>query len=55
MKTELVYNWFQYFSVEMLQKEFKDAGFMIKAFYADVADGDYSKDHTELAVVAVKR
>jgi cyclopropane fatty-acyl-phospholipid synthase-like methyltransferase len=50
----VIYNWLQYFSIEMLQTEFKSSGFTIKAIYDDVAGSTYSGGHTEFAVVAFK-
>jgi len=52
--SKVVYNWLQHFSVEMLKSEFEKAGFSIKAIYNDVSGSEYSKEHTEFAVVAVK-
>jgi len=50
----VIYNWLQYFSVEMLKSEFEASGLTIKALYDDVAGSGYSGGHTEFAVVAVK-
>lgn len=52
--SKVVYNWLQYFSIEMIKSEFRDAGFTIKELYADVSGSEYSETNTEFAVVAVK-
>ncbi len=52
--SKVIYNWAQYFSIEMLKKEFENSGLTIKAIYNDVAGSEYSEDNTEFAIVAVK-
>ncbi len=52
--SKVIYNWLQYFSIEMLKKEFENSGLTIKAIYNDVAGSKYSENHTEFAIVAVK-
>ncbi len=54
-ETLVVYNWLQYFSVEALKEEFEAAGLKVKALYNDVAGSEYSGNHTEFAIVAVKK
>ena len=49
-----VYNWFQYFSPEMLEKEFGECGFTIEKLYSDVAGSVYDPESSELAIVAKK-
>ncbi|WP_345973962.1 class I SAM-dependent methyltransferase [Sulfurimonas sp. HSL3-7] len=51
----VIYNWLQYYSIDMLKTEFEASGLTINAIYNDVAGSTYSGDHTEFAVVAVKR
>ncbi len=51
---KVVYNWLQYFSIEMIKSEFSEAGFIIKEIYADVSGTEYSESKSEFAVVAVK-
>jgi len=53
-RTRTVYNWLQYFSRESLQLEFSENGFVIEAFYSDVAGTSFDPDSTEFAVVATK-
>ena len=53
-KSYVVYNWFQYFSAEMLKKEFENSGLKIKAIYNDVAGSKFIEEHTEFAIIAVK-
>ena len=52
--SKVVYNWLQYFSIEMLNKEFEDSKLAIKSVYNDVAGSKYSENFTEFAIVAVK-
>lgn len=52
--SKVIYNWLQYFSIEMLKKEFEDSKLTIKAIYNDVAGSEYSDNNTEFAIVAVK-
>ena len=40
-RVRTVYNWLQYFSADMLQQEFAQAGLKVREFYADVAGGEY--------------
>lgn len=51
-RTRTVYNWFQYYSRESLEKEFADCGFKIKNFYADVSGAEFDPNGAEMAVVA---
>jgi cyclopropane fatty-acyl-phospholipid synthase-like methyltransferase len=52
--SKIIYNWLQYFSEDMLKDEFLNSGFKVKAIYDDVAGSEYSSEHTEFAIVAVK-
>lgn len=49
-----IYNWFQYFSVESLRHELKQAGLKIKAVYKNVAGENYIAENSEFAVVIQK-
>jgi len=49
-----VYNWLQYFSPEMLEREFVECGFVIERLYWDVAGSAFDPEATEFAVVANK-
>ena len=49
-----VYNWFQYFAPEDLEREFVEAGFFIKELYSDVAGTPYDRKSGEFAVIAKK-
>lgn len=53
-KTRSVYNWLQYFSVESLNKEFREAGLAIAEVYSDVAGKPYDAEASEFAVIANK-
>jgi len=53
-RTRTVYNWLQYFSPEMIQREFVECGFTIEKLYADVAGSPYDQQAIEFAVVAKK-
>lgn len=53
-RTREVYNWFQHFTPEDLEKEFVTAGFSIKGLYSDVAGSPYDQKSSEFAVIAKK-
>ena len=53
-RTRTVYNWLQYFAPEDLEKAFRDAGFQVEGFYADVAGTPYDPSAEEFAVIAKK-
>lgn len=53
-RTRQVYNWFQHFTPEDLEKEFVAAGFSIKGLYSDVAGSPYDQKSSEFAVIARK-
>lgn len=53
-RTRTVYNWFQCFSPEELEKEFAQCGFAIEAFYSDAAGKPFDPGTREFAVVARK-
>jgi cyclopropane fatty-acyl-phospholipid synthase-like methyltransferase len=50
--TRTVYNWFQYFSPDGLERELVDAGLAIEALYGDVAGSPFDADGPAFAVVA---
>jgi len=52
--TRTVYNWFQYFSSEALEREFVENGFTIEELYSNVAGSPYDSEAGEFAVVAKK-
>jgi len=51
-RTRTVYNWLQYFSPEVLEKEFVECGFTVDRLYSDVAGSTFDPAMTEIAVVA---
>lgn len=55
-RTEIktIYNWLQYYSVESLTEEFREAGLAIAEVYADVAGKPYDAGASEFAVIATK-
>jgi len=53
-RSRTVYNWLQYFSLEALEKEFAESGFLIETAFADVAGAPFDPEGTEFAVVAKK-
>ncbi|HOW54571.1 MAG TPA: class I SAM-dependent methyltransferase [Syntrophorhabdaceae bacterium] len=53
-RTRTVYNWFQYFSIEELEREFAECGFVIEALYSDVAGKPFDLCSKEFAIVASK-
>lgn len=53
-RTRTVYNWFQYFSIEELEREFVECGFVIEALYSDVAGKPFDLCSKEFAIVASK-
>jgi 2-polyprenyl-3-methyl-5-hydroxy-6-metoxy-1,4-benzoquinol methylase len=53
-RTRTIYNWFQYFSPEMLEREFTECGFTIEKLFSDVAGTPFDSKANEFAVVAKK-
>ena len=53
-RTRTIYNWFQHYSPEELEKEFKLSGFAVEDFYSDVAGAPFTRESREFAVVAKK-
>lgn len=53
-RIQTVYNWLQYFSPEMIEKEFVECGFTIEELYSDVTGSPFNPDAGEFAVVARK-
>jgi cyclopropane fatty-acyl-phospholipid synthase-like methyltransferase len=49
-----VYNWLQYFSLEMLEKEFMENSLIVGNVYSDVAGTPYDPKNGEFAVIARK-
>ena len=54
LQNHTVYNWLQYFSIDMIKNEFLENGFTIVELFSDVTGKSYSADSTEFAVVARK-
>ncbi len=50
-----VYNWFQCFSPEALQREFARCGLQAEAFFGDVAGGAFDSDAGEFAIAATRQ
>jgi len=53
-RSRVFYNWFQCFSPDDVEREFKDCGFAIERYYSDVAGTPFSSHNREFAVVAKK-
>jgi SAM-dependent methyltransferase len=53
-RTWTVYNWLQYFSPNDVESEFRESGFRLDEFYADVAGSPFDPGAAEFAVVARK-
>ena len=53
-RTRTIYNWFQYFSPETLEREFTECGFTIEKIFSDVAGTPFDSKANEFAVVAKK-
>ncbi len=51
-RTRTVYNWFQYFSPESLEREFTECGFSIAECFSDVTGTPFDPETDEFAVVA---
>lgn len=49
-----VYNWLQHFTPEDLEREFVEAGFVVKGIYSDVAGTPYNQRSSEFAAIAIK-
>ena len=47
-----VYNWLQYFSSDLLQTEFEEAGFVQYEIYGNVAGAVFDETDSEFAIVA---
>lgn len=54
-RKRVIYNWLQYFSPEMITKEFEEAGLVIDSLFSDVKGAAFDKESMEFAVVAVKQ
>jgi SAM-dependent methyltransferase len=53
-KTKVIYNWLQYFSMENLSMEFREAGLAVAEVYSNVAGRRFEVDAEEFAVIATK-
>ena len=53
-RTRHVYNWLQHFAPEDLEREFVEAGFLVKELFSDVAGTPYDRGSSEFAVIANK-
>ncbi|MHC4110864.1 MAG: SAM-dependent methyltransferase [Planctomycetota bacterium] len=53
-RTRTIYNWFQDFSPETLEREFTECGFAIEKIFSDVAGTPFDSKANEFAVVAKK-
>jgi cyclopropane fatty-acyl-phospholipid synthase-like methyltransferase len=51
-RARTVYNWLQYFSLEDLEREFRESSFSVKEPYSDVAGTPYDQKSSEFAVIA---
>lgn len=54
-RTRTIYNWFQYFSPEALEREFVECGLIIEKVYSNVAGSPFDPKSMEFAVVAKKQ
>jgi len=52
--TRVVYNWLQYYSRDLLQKEFEENDFVVKDMFSDVSGNAFYKESPEIAIVATK-
>jgi cyclopropane fatty-acyl-phospholipid synthase-like methyltransferase len=53
-RTRTVCNWLQYFSPDVLEREFVECGFSVEKLYSDVAGSPFDSETKEFAVVAKK-
>jgi SAM-dependent methyltransferase len=53
-RTRTIYNWLQYYSPEVLRKEFKSHGLMVESLFSDVAGTPFDLESHEYAIVARK-
>jgi 2-polyprenyl-3-methyl-5-hydroxy-6-metoxy-1,4-benzoquinol methylase len=53
-RTRTIYNWFQYFSPETLEREFTQCRFTIEKVFSDIAGTPFDSKANEFAVVAKK-
>jgi SAM-dependent methyltransferase len=54
-RTRVIYNWLQYFSPEVLEKEFTECGLTVEGLYSDVAGAMYDSKSGEFAVIAGRK
>jgi hypothetical protein len=50
-----VYNWIQYFSQKMIEKELTKAGFVVTKYFGNVAGAPFSEMNDDFAIVAMKK
>ena len=53
-RTRIIYNWLQYFSEDLLRKEFAENGFKVEGFYSDVTGTTTSPESLEIVIIAKK-
>ena len=53
-RTRTVYNWLQYFSLEDLEREFRDTGFSVEGLYSDVTGTPYDQNSDEFAIIGTR-
>ncbi len=51
-RVRTVYNWMQHFSLEAIEKEFKESGLKVEETYANVAGDPFDPEGTEFSIVA---
>ena len=54
-RNRTIYNWLQYFSPEVLEKEVMECGLIIEKLYSDVAGSPFDPKNKEFAVVIKKQ
>ncbi len=54
-RIRMIYNWLQYFSPEVLEREFEECGFAAEELYSDVAGTPFDPQAKEFAIVAKKQ
>ncbi|MFC1780921.1 class I SAM-dependent methyltransferase [Planctomycetota bacterium] len=53
-RTQVIYNWLQYFDKDSISGQFEQNGFHIEEFYSNVAGQSFTPDSNETAIVAKK-
>ncbi len=49
-----VYNWFQYYSMEMIEKELRDNNFNVKEYYSNTKGEPYNFESNEVVIIGQK-